>query len=90
MTSWEFSFEIDDIHNSWLYYFTNPLGLGTHVRTISRMCDGKSETRVPSSRGFVKQYNRVVYIFKFKMFHQEASLETIKMNSLLCLVKIPL
>ena len=33
-------------------------------------------TRVPSSRGIVKQYN---HIFKFKMFHQEASVETIKL-----------
>ena len=30
------------------------------------------------TKGFVKQQPRIVYIFDYKMFHQEASVETIK------------
>ena len=39
---------IEDIHNYWLYCFTNSLELG--------------ETRIPSSRGFVEQYNQELFI----------------------------
>ena len=35
---------------------------------------------IPSSRGLVKQYNQELCTFKFKTFHQEASVETIKLN----------
>ena len=33
------------IHNSWLYCFTNPLGVGTRVRfrIVSRMCQLEEE-----------------------------------------------
>ena len=34
--------------------------------------------KIPSLRGSVKHITRVVYIFDCKMFHQEASVETIK------------
>ena len=37
----------EDIHNSWLYCFTNPLEIGT---------------RVPISRGLMKQYNQELCI----------------------------
>ena len=61
------------------------LNLG-HVfafRIVSRMWHIRlGETRVPNSRGSVKQYNQelCMYIFNYKMFHQEASVETIKMT----------
>ena len=52
-------FEIESIHSSWLYCFTDPLELGTRVSLSHRQ-------------------PHVVYIFNYKMFHQEASVETIK------------
>ena len=61
---------IKDIHNSWLYCFTNPLELGIRVSLSHRQsyehthgwrCE--SETCVPSWRGFVKQYNQELCIF---------------------------
>ena len=42
----------EDIQNSWLYCFPNPLELGTF----------RFRTRVPSSRGLVKQYNQELCI----------------------------
>ena len=42
--------------------------------------------REESSRGLVKQYNQELCIFKFKMFHQEASVETIKLTSYIMLI----
>ena len=51
---------IKDIHNSWLYCFTNPPELGTRVSLSHRQPN-------------------VLYIFNYKMFHQEASVETIKL-----------
>ena len=45
----------EDMHNSWLYCFTNPLELGT--------------------------------LFKFKMLHQEASVETITLIKWFCFVR---
>ena len=44
---------IEDMHNSWLNCFTNPLELGTRC---------ESKTRVPSSKGFVKQFNQELCI----------------------------
>ena len=55
---------IEDIHNFWLYSFTNPLDLGI---------------RVSLSLSHRQPY--VVYIFNYKMFHQEASVETIKRSN---------
>ena len=46
--------QIEDIHNYWLCCFTNPFELGTRV--------SKCETRVPGSRGLVKQYNQELCI----------------------------
>ena len=46
---------IYDMHNPWLYCFTNPLEIGTRVSLSHRQ----------------------PYVFIVKMFHQEASVETI-------------
>ena len=60
--------KIKDIHNSWLYCFTNPFELGTRVSLSHRQPN----------------------VSPAKMFHQEASVETIKLNiknfMLFCLV----
>ena len=53
---------IEDIHNSWLYCFTNPLELGTRVSLSHRQPYMSIHTRVPSSRGLVKQYNQELCI----------------------------
>jgi len=45
--------EFEGIHNSWLYCFTNPL---ERFRTYTYGWRCESETRVPSSRGLVKQH----------------------------------
>ena len=60
----------EDIHNSWLYCFTNPLEIGTHVPLSHRICHTygwrcESETRVPISRGLVKQYNQELCISSY-------------------------
>ena len=45
----------EDIHNSWLYCFTNPLELGTTD-------DAFVSSAVCGSRGLVKQYNQELCI----------------------------
>ena len=63
------SHSYEDIHNSWLYCFTNPLEIGTRVLLSHRqpyvwthMDDAhiwltmRKRTRVPISRGLMKKY----------------------------------
>ena len=51
----------EDIHNSWLYCFTNPLELGTRHRQPYDDVKAK-HVFVPNSRGLVKQYNQELCI----------------------------
>ena len=82
-----------DIHNSWLYCFTNPPELGTRVSLSHRQPNVKQYnqelcisliticfTKRLQSRPLNKfeDYTTLGYIFNYKMFHQEASIETIK------------
>ena len=53
---------IEDVHNSWLYCFSNPFKLGTRVSLLHH---DESETRVPSLKGFVKQYNQECVHLRF-------------------------
>ena len=74
--------EIEDIHNSWLYCFTIPLELGTRVSHrqpyVSTM---RKRNTCPKFKRIGETIQpRVVYIFNYKMFHQEASVDTIKMT----------
>ena len=56
---------IEDIHNSWLYCFTNPLELRDMCSafTSSAVCvDAKAKHVSLNSRGFMKQYNQELCI----------------------------
>ena len=67
---------IEDRHNSWLYCFTNPFKLGIRC---------ESETRVPSLKGFVKQYNQDLCMSsKYTIFWNHCLLVFQKWNKFVC------